>query len=489
TGGLGIFSGGDPVVFFSNAFSNNGFSSANGDTFDCDPSELTLDPATGQIDVVTNGQFTGLPQCAVNAAVATAAVGGADVQSTDPDFDVPTVTRANIGFQSDIGGDTGFFGNWRLNVDYIYSRFNDTLSVVDLTQIPDPSLGNNGFASDGRPIIRAIDPLNDGCNATFVNNRPLTFNGVTDDCFGTRIDEFIQLTNGPSFDSHNASLILSKQFEEGVFTENGSVFVNFGYAFSDSEQTINFRSSTAGSTFDGTAVVDPQDPAVSQSGFETRHNFTFTVNFREEFIENYRTSLGIFFRASEGRPYSLTFNQDGQLQDDGFPAFRDGSSAEANALAYIPTGVNDPNLSPLSNPAAVTSFLNAINSGDGIISDLNCNFTQGEIVERNQCRNDWFFDMDVRLSQELPFLGSAAGIVEDRIELFVDFDNFLNLFDSNWNSRRSLGGFDGRVALVDASFDDNGLLVIDNFNPSAAQANTLESNTAWRIQFGARYEF
>ncbi|KWV93643.1 TonB-dependent receptor [Erythrobacter sp. AP23] len=484
TAGVGIFSGGDPVVFFSNAFSNNGFSTANGDTFDCNASDLNIDPATGQIDVVTGGTFTGIPACAIAAGSAAAAAGRADVQSTDPDFDIPTAMRANIGIATDFGTETGFFSNWRLNVDYIYTRFNDTLSIVDLTQIVDPSLGANGFTVDGRPIIRPIDPLNAGCNATLIDNNPPTYDNVTSACFGTRIDDFLQLTNGPSFDSHNASLILSKRFSEGVFTEGGRVNVSFGYAFSDSEQTINFRSSTAGSNFDNTPSFNRQTPAISQSGFETRHNFVASINLREEFFGDFGTGLGLFFRASEGRPYSLVFD------DIRGGEFTDSSSSENNILAYIPTGVNDPNLSPDSDPAAVQAFLSAINNTNpDIVSKINCNFTPGQTVKRNQCRNDWFYDLDLRISQEIPFLGSLTGLVSDRIELFADFDNFLNLLDSGWNTRRALGGFDGRVALVDGSFDDQGRYIIESFDAGDGEANTFESNTVWRIQVGVRYEF
>jgi hypothetical protein len=482
TAGVGVFSGGDPVVFFSNAFSNNGFSTANGDTFDCAPGQLTTDPATGQIDVVTGGNFTGIPACAIAAASAGAAAGRADTQSTDPDFDIPTAVRANFGIATEIGAESGFFSGWRLNADYIYTRFNDTLSIVDLTQVVDPSQGLNGFTVDGRPIIRPIDPLNAGCNATLVDNSPPTYSGVTAACFGTRIDDFLQLTNGRSFDSHNASLLLSKRFSEGLLTQGGSVNVSLGYAFSDSEQTINFRSSTAGSNFDNTPAFDRQNFAVSQSGFETRHNIVAALSFREDFFEDFSTRIGLFFRAREGRPYSLVF-------DDGRPQFTDSSSSEQNILAYIPTGLGDPNLSPLSDPAAVTQFLDAINDGTGLINSLNCNFTPGETVKRNQCRNGWSYDLDMRISQELPFVGSLTGLVNDRVELFVDFDNFLNLLDSGWNTQRALGGFDGRVDLVDGSYDPQGRYVITNFNNSASEANTFESSTAWRIQIGARYEF
>ncbi|MBA4044825.1 MAG: hypothetical protein C0471_10455 [Erythrobacter sp.] len=358
--------------------------------------------------------------------------------------------------------------------------------MVDLLQQINPSLGLNGFTVDGRPIYSPIDPLRAGCNARIVGtggNNP-QYTGLSAACFNAQnatLQEFIQLTNGDSFDSHNFSVVLTKQFSEGLFTEGGSFNVNFGYAFNDSQQAGNFRSATADSNFDGTASFDAQNVGVSQSGFETRHNFTLALNLREEFIDDYSTSIGIFFRAAEGRPYSLVF-------DDATPTFRGTLSAEENILAYIPTGINDPNISPLSNQAALQSYVNALN-GQGIISELNCQFTPGQTIGRNTCRNPWTFDMDFRFSQELPFLGKVTGIKQDKIELYVDVANALNLIDENWNSVRTLGGFEQRVALVQGSFDPQGRYVISNFNASQGRADTAEGATAWRIQFGVRYEF
>src|SRR6201999_3764625 len=83
-GGVGIFSGGDPLVWFGNAFQNDGSLSALGTT------QAAGCPA-GQIDVVVNGQFTGVPTCFQAAASATAAAGQGFVQSIDPDIKMPTV--------------------------------------------------------------------------------------------------------------------------------------------------------------------------------------------------------------------------------------------------------------------------------------------------------------------------------------------------------------------------------------------------------------
>ncbi|MEO9462416.1 MAG: TonB-dependent receptor [Marinomonas sp.] len=476
TGGVGIFAGGDPIVYFSNAFSNNGFSSALGTTrFDCGAGDIAVDAATGQFDVVTNGAFTGFPNCAVAGGAADAAAGLADVQSTDPDLKIPTVTRASLSFQSRIGAETGFFSDWNLTLDYIYSRFNNALNFVDLSQAPDIRTGLNGFTVDGRPIYQAVDATNAGCNAVLQNQggTPPVYTGLSAACYNTRRDDNIQLTNGRSSESHSASIVLSKRFESGLITQGGSTNVSLGYAFTDSNNARNNQSSTATSSFDVTGAFDRQDPAVSTATTETRHNFTAAVNFREQFVDGYDTSIGFFFRAREGRPYSLTF--------DGGGVFADSSSGSDNALLYVPSSVTDANVSPLSDPAAVQSVID-------YVAASGCKFTPGATIRRNTCRNDWHFDLDLRLSQELPFLGTLTGVTEDRIEVFADFANFLNLIDSGSNILRSRGGFNGLVDVADGGVDAQGRYIIEGFNPD--DQNFIAINpSAWRIQVGVRYEF
>ncbi|MBX7492162.1 TonB-dependent receptor [Qipengyuania sp. 1NDW9] len=463
TGGVCVFSGGDPVVYFSNAFSNNGFSTALGTSVFCSTTP------TNVLDA--QGNFTGFPQCVTDSGSATAAQGGGDVQSTDPDFDVPTVVRANLGFASDIGTDTGFFSGWRLNLDYIYSRFNDTLNFVDLVQAPNPDEGLNGYTIDGRPIYDALDINRSGCNATLVGTggTPPVYDNLTGDCFGTRLDDFIQLTNGPSYESHIASMLLSKRFDGGIITDGGSVNVRFGYAFTDSSNNRDVASSTATSSYDRTAAFDRQNPAVSTSNFETRHNITAAISFREKFFGDYATQLGLFFRARSGRPYSLVF--------DGGSVFNDSASGSDNALLYVPSGINDPFLSPQSDPTAVQELIDYVNASG-------CEFTPGASIERNTCRNPWSYDLDMRISQELPFFGKLTGLVDDRLEIFADFDNVLNMIDSEAN--RVIFNFDIPTSFAD--YDDEGRYIIDNFNPDDDQSISI-SGSAWKIQVGARYEF
>lgn len=484
TAGAGVFAGGDPVVFFSNAFSNNGFSTGLGTTLDCDDTPM---------DVVVGGSFTGFPDCARAAGSAEAAAGRADTQSTDPDFEVPTVLRLNAGFVTDFGTAEGLFSGWRLNLDYIYSHFMNPLNFVDLVQTPDVRV-NNGFTVDGRPIYQAIDVTFPGCNATLVGTggTPPVYQNVTADCFqntatgrSAGVDDFIQLTNTDSYDSHVASILLSKNFPRGLLTQGGGVNFRVGYAFTDSNNSRNVGSSTATSNFDVSAAFDRQDPAVATSNFETRHNISAAINFREQFFEDYDTSLGIFFGARSGRPYSLTFNGGG--------VFADSSSGNDNALLYIPTGLDDPNLSPESDLRApgeggAGEEGGAVNQLLNFVEESGCDFTPGQSIRRNTCDNDWFFDLDMRLSQEIPFIGRLTGITDDRIELFADFDNFLNLLDDEWNVFRRRGGFQQTVEVVDGRVDDQGRYIITRYNPQN-ENQVASSSSIWKIQLGVRYEF
>lgn len=469
--GVGIFSGGDPLVWFGNAFQNNGFLVSQG------TSRSAGCPA-GPIDVVTGGTFTGVPACVQQAGSAGAALGLGDAQSISPDIQMPTVIRANIGFQSDLDfAASGFFSGWKINLDYIYSKYENPFGLVDLSQTPRIDRGVNGFAIDGRPIYQAIDPTVAGCNAVLTGLNPgPVWSGVTTACFSTGRDDELMLTNTDGYESHIASFILSKNFNGGVFTEGGSTFFSLGYSFSDAQDRRNMYSSTAGSNYDLSAAFDRQNPEASRGFYSSKHNISMQMSFREEFFSDLKTGLSATFVARSGRPYSLTFAGGG--------TFADSSSGNDNALLYVPTGTTDPNLSPSSNATAVQSLVNFI---DGL--DCAAKY-KGMTIPRNTCSNDWYFDLDLSLSQELPGPGRLFGL-QDRVRVFAMFDNFLNLLDENWNvqRRRNFAGLQDVASTT--GVDSNGRYIISGFTGGTYDADNQinVSSSVWRIKVGVSYKF
>jgi hypothetical protein len=480
-GGVGIFSGGDPLVWFGNVFQNDGSAFALGN------SQAAGCPA-GQIDVVVGGVFTGVPSCIRAGAQATAAANQGNTQSVDPDIRMPTVVRANLGFSTELNVGSGFLSGWNLNLDYIYSEYRNPVTLVDLSQAIDIRKGLNGRTIDGRPIYGTIDLLNASCaGARLVDpGAPPVFSGIVAGCFtGSRGAE-LMLTNSKGFRSHNASFLLNKRFDGGLVTEGGSTFVSFGYAFTDSHDRRSMYNSTAGSNYGQTAAFDRQNPAASTSFYQSKHNITFAANFRNEFISDLGTSLGFTFVARAGRPYSLTFTG-----NNVFNPTNGGLTTNDNALAYIPSGANDPNIAPVGPVVGTDSNSTAV---DQLVAFANTHKCAGKYkgmsVARNSCQNDWYFDMDLTFSQELPGPGSLFGM-HDRIKLYGTVDNFLNLLDSSWNVQNRRNFF-GVQDIASVAVNSQGKYIINNATGLATfDTDNVPniSSSVWRLKVGVSYDF
>ncbi|MGF1455406.1 MAG: TonB-dependent receptor domain-containing protein [Alphaproteobacteria bacterium] len=462
-GGAGIFAGGDPTVWLSNAFQNFGGAIGEGSSAGAGCTEDVL-----QV-IDEDGDFTGVPDCVTAQQIAQASENLGDSQSTAQDFELPTVIRGNFGlthFTDFQGAAGGFFDDWTVQLDVIVSAFRNPADFVDLSLAVNPTQGLNGFTVDGRPIYEAVDPTADGCNAQFLGPRQ-GFSDVTPDCFSFRDDE-IQLTNSDGFKSVTFSAFFTKEFEYTTPYLNtpATVDLAFGYAFTDADNRRDNTSAQSTSNFNGTAVFDYNNPGVSASNFETRHNVTMATTFENEFVRDYPTRVSFFFQARSGRPYSYTF--DGGF----FSGFEAGSD---NALLYVPTGPNDPFISPMSDPDDLAA-LNAFIDADECLSSQ-----RGRTFQRNSCRNDWFLDLDMRFQQSLPgFLQGHETI------FFVDIDNLPNLISSEANIFRRFN--QSEIDLVDGNVDEEGRYIIDGFNPDNSEFISF-SASLWTVQIGLRYRF
>ena len=199
--------------------------------------------------------------------------------------------------------------------------------------------------------------------------------------------------------------------------------------------------------------------------------------FRERFFGEYDTSLGFTFVARSGRPYSLTWT--------GGSVFNDSVSGTNNALIYVPTGITDPNLAPTSNAAAVQQLVDYVNATPC------ARRYAGRTIVRNSCTNDWYYDLDLTFSQELPGPGRLVGM-NDTIRLFVTFDNFLNFLNDEWNvqRRRNFSGLQNVATL--GSIDAQGRYVVTAGRTQAQidSDNLINvSSSVWRVKVGISWRF
>ncbi|XOV80816.1 MAG: carboxypeptidase regulatory-like domain-containing protein [Aestuariibacter sp.] len=260
-GGIGLYSGGNPNVWLSNNYSNNGIIqlenrlslSSGDDTLFTIPfnggGQPGYDIPQELFDAVANGQGR---------------LGGLNFQ--DPGFEIPSEWKYAL------GATYTFENDYVLMADILFSDKQDAAIIRDVSRI---QVGNT--LADGRPVYDSR-------------------NGRSQDFMLTNVQ-------GNSGDSTSVSLALSKTHDFGLDW-------SLAYAYTDATEVSPMTSSVAFSNYISPAVSDPENPGVATSNYEIPHRFTLRVSYTHEFFDGYETRFSVFGTANEGRPYSYTFDGD-----------------------------------------------------------------------------------------------------------------------------------------------------------------------------------
>lgn len=432
-GGLGLYSGGNPNVWLSNNYSNNGTT-----LFECRERASGADclpGIAGNINNYTYGGGSGRPFYDVadqSIAAVASANGTGPVNALDPDFKIPSEWKAAFGTVIDFGSADAWYGDdWRLMLDFLVSKTNEAAYILPISWTP-ATTGAGPRAADGRP----------------------RYVGNTNDFLLTNADE--------KGWARTVSVALSKDYNNGIDWAAG-------YAFTQAKDVNPMTSSVAFSNFSNFQTFDPLDPELGTSDYVIPHRFTFNLNFRKEFFGEYATKASLFATANEGAPYSYTIGS-----NSAFTPFTNSQ----RELAYIPTGINDPVLAPTSNAGAVAALVDFINNNSELRD------AKGGIIDRNTENDPWRTRFDIRLAQEFPGLRA-----NDRTEAFMVIRNVGNLLNDEWGVMRE-HGFPGNAQLYGISgLDAQGRLVVTSFNPTVDLAQPINSASLWQIRLGVKYKF
>ncbi len=282
-GGIGLYSGGNPNVWLSNAYSNDGFTNV----------QLRRSFGDSIFDLPLSGSGRpgyDVPQSMVDEVLATTVDNASDSRLVilDPGYDQPSEWKFAIG------------ATWQMpwfdiqaDVDYLHSEMNDPAIYVDLSQ------SIIGQTIDGMPIYG------------YTNGR----------------DNYMLTNSSKSPTSDAFSVVLRKNFDWGLH-------VTAGYAYVSAEDVNHMGSSTAGSNWDNVATNDPNNVGVGDSNYVTPHRFTFSASYEKEFFDGLTTRITLQGYSKQGQAQSFVMGS-GDLEGDGF---------FGRHLLYIPTGIDDPNV-------------------------------------------------------------------------------------------------------------------------------------------------
>ena len=366
-GSIGRYAGGNPNVWISNSYSNDGTSKQGyspwGGISDAPSTILNAIPQDA-LDAINNGTGNSLSNL------------------IDPSFDIPSQWT------------------YMLNADV-------TLDI--------PGLGS-GFAWSNTAIYTEKENSAEWVNAALLQEGDVvgsTLDGALPFYDTRELD--IMLTNA---DRDGRSVILStglsKEWDNGI---------NFSASYTNQNITEGNPggSSTARSNYRFGHFSDHQATQVGTSPYETEHRFVLSLGYETEFVEGYRTDFNLFFERHSGAAYShlvdLTnlqggryFNQD-LIQPSGF-----GSTYGGNYLAYVPTA-NDPNVRYEGiTEAEVLAYFDA----------LGLSGSAGSLASKGQAQSPWVSSLDLFVSQEIPGFSK-----DHKGELYFVVNNLLNLIDSS----------------------------------------------------------
>ncbi len=439
-GGAGLFGGGQPLIILSNSYAGNGVTR----TFII-PFEDTAgaDPA---IDQAVADAYAALPSptAAVDAlqqfinAPAPGQPNLTDVDAISPNFDILSTWKYSIGAEY-IFGD-----NWIVNADLIYSDNDDAYNIYEGRRV------QVGTAPDGRAIYD----------------------------FPAGGDYIVTNTSQGSGTVFSASL--SKTWD----TDFGYFDFDIGYTNQDVEEIRSYNRFINYETFSFDGQTDLNNPQIGPSKYEVEHRITANLIWQKELFGDNTTTVGLNWAGRSGRHYTYVFGSSNAPFGGTFLAdFGSESETPGVHLFYVPTGVNDPLISPATDQAFLADL-------DTFISSEGClNSARGSVVGRNACESDWVNIISLRLQQEIK-IGQTA------LDLFLDIENLGNLINSDWGRVDSYTA-PSNVAPAEVTIDSaTNQYVLTPFLSYQGTSDTIVPRPAiaaipsvYRIQFGVRFRF
>jgi hypothetical protein len=375
-GGLGRYTGGQPNVWISNAYSDNGVNLGtfriSGDDDIAVPSDIILNPLAAGQAVIENAQSNG------------------NVSLNDPDFELPSDWRFQIAadYTFDIPGvGTDFL--W--TNEFLHIKRRNAAAWVDV------SLSDDDF------VLAA-----DGVRRLYTNH---TDDGLYD----------LMLTNVSDGGRSNIfSTQLSKQWDSGWNT-------SISYTNQDITEAFPGTSSTGRSNYRFSPSINRNDinGHLGRGRFEIEHNLVITASYTAQFIDGYDTDFNIFFSRRSGQPvtYTTNFERD-VIEEQLSPPFNSGTF-----LPYIPT-FNDPNV--VLDGVASADLLAAI-------EDAGLAGFAGGFAPENTAATPYVNNMDIAVTQEFPgfFEGNKGQVYFVMENVFNFFDNAQGkAYDNNFGTLR-----------------------------------------------------
>ncbi len=419
-GGIGVFISRLPLVWPGGTYNNNGVTGG----------------FTVQFGIPFNPDINTQPVGAIPGTGETG--GGANIDLFVPDFKLPRVLKSNIAFDQKLP--SGF----SITADFVYNKNLQAIYYENLN-IRNSTTRLNG--ADNRLIYNDSDEI--------------------DSEYGS----IILASNTDQGYSWNTTFTLNKNFKSELF----DLFSSASYSYGVSKSIFDGTSSQNSSQWRNIETVNGKNSEINlaTSDFDPGHRVLANVSADFKWSENVKTTLGLFYSAQEGRPFSYIYGGQDLLNDD----------SRDNALFYVPNDISEINLVDSDDLTASQQWdlLDAFIEGNEYLSSR-----RGDYAERNGDRAKWSHSVDLKVLQDFSI---KLGNKKHTLQASADIFNFTNLVNKDCGKRYFTNGtvnvadVVGGGGTADPSFEFDGEPTINQIDDLGIQSSR------WQMQVGLRYIF
>ena len=426
-GGVGLYSGGNPNVWISNAWSNDGLTNAQfrennfGGGFTVLPGFADSTPLSGQ-----GRPGFDVPQVLVDdvAGVTPADANDSNIVLIDPNYKQPHEWKLALGGTWDMP-----WWDVEMQFDYLHTRMKDSAYYVDVSQ------AIVGTTAAGTPIY------------DFVNGA----------------DNHMLTNSSEEAASNVVSFVLKKEFDMGLE-------LLFGYAHTEAEDVAQMSSSTAFSNYDNVALLDINSPTAAGSNYVVPNRFTMVADWSGSLFGDAETRVTLRGYMHEGQPQTYGMSGSASCPTGTACIGLEGDGFFGRHLLYVPTGPSDPNV--VFDP----SFDQA-----GFFQWASDNGLSPGFQERNAQHADWSSRFDLRLSQEIPLGADFTG------RLYLKVYNFGNMLNDDWGKITDSVFFTPQIVSA-AVVESTGQFYFDSFRDRSIE-ETVINRSLWEARIGIDIKF
>lgn len=411
-GGVGIFLGRAPYVWISNIYANTGVQQQ---TVVCNQPNCTTTFEPDPFNQPRNF----------------AAGGGAyRVNLIDDDFQLPRILRATLGYDMALPFDI------RATAEVVYSQNQEDAYYTDVNR---ELAGTSEL--DGRPTYQRIS---------------------------SALTQAVLLTNTDKGEQTLASVQLNKRFSRGIT-------LAAAYAYQDATSAFDGTSSQAHSNYQFHHTQgDIFNPTESRSAFETEHRYNVAASwdFSTGVLGH---SVGFFYNAQSGRPYSLLFGTD--INNDGF---------STNDLLYIPAD-GQVIIQGNSGSRWVSDGVTGTDQWARYLAAAGIEPGSGRILNRYESQEPWTRKLDFSYELGLPLMRDF------RTAITLDVLNVLNMIDEDYGNVQYVSNQNFSPVTYQGIDNASGLPIyrerFANALEENSQLNTSDLASRWQARVGVRVSF